>query len=262
MYVKIIYDMINKKGLTMNEIIKQLYDRKSVRAFEDRPISEEDVHLILEAATQAPTAGNQQLYTILRITDQDLLDRLSESCDHQPFIAKGKLVLIFCADCRKWYEAYIRSKAEPRKPGAGDLMLAFADAVIAAQNAVVAAQSLGIGSCYIGDILEQIEIHRDILKLPEYVMPAAMLVFGYPTEQQLKRVKPARSDLENMVFENAYPEWTEQGITDLLKSKFPIGDLDDRISAFCSRKYNSDFSREMTRSVEKYLEQYMDRGLS
>ncbi len=246
----------------MNEVIKQLFGRKSVRAFEDRAISEDEVWLILEAATQAPTAGNQQLYTILRITDQELLDRLSESCDHQPFIAKGKLVLIFCADCRKWYEAYINSKADPRKPGAGDLMLAFADAVIAAQNAVVAAQSLGIGSCYIGDILEQIEIHRDILKLPEYVMPAAMLVFGYPTDQQLKRVKPARSDLGDIVFENVYPEWTEQKIADLLKPKFPIGDLSERIRAFCGRKYNSDFAREMTRSVEKYLEQYLDRDLN
>lgn len=245
----------------MNEVIKQLFDRKSVRAFEDRPIGEDEVRLILEAATQAPTAGNQQLYTILRITDQELLDRLSESCDHQPFIAKGKLVLIFCADCRKWYEAYLSSKAEPRKPGAGDLMLAFADAVIAAQNAVVAAQSLGIGSCYIGDILEEIEIHREILKLPEYVMPAAMLVFGYPTTQQLKRVKPARSDLEHVVFENTYPEWTKEQITGLLDPKFPIGDLNDRIRAFCSRKYNSDFAREMTRSVEQYLEQYLDRDL-
>jgi len=86
-----------------------------------------------------------------------------------------------------------------------------------------------------------------------------MLVFGYPTEQQLKRVKPARSDLAHIVFENAYPEWTGQRIADLLKPKFPIGDPGERIRAFCSRKYNSDFAREMTRSVQKYLEQYQDQ---
>ena len=70
-------------------------------------------------------------------------------------------------------------------------MLAVTDTAIAAQNAVTAAWSLGIGSCYIGDILEQVETHRTLLRLPEYVVPAALLVFGYPTQQQQEREKPA-----------------------------------------------------------------------
>ena len=65
----------------MNEVIKQLYERKSVRVFEDKEISAEDKAYILESATQAPTAGNQQMYTILDITDQGLKDKLAESCD-------------------------------------------------------------------------------------------------------------------------------------------------------------------------------------
>ncbi len=55
----------------MNEIIQSLLERKSVRAYTDQEISEENVQLILNAAMQAPTAGNQQLYTILQITDPD-----------------------------------------------------------------------------------------------------------------------------------------------------------------------------------------------
>ena len=47
---------------------------------------------------EAPTAGNQQLYTILDITDQNLKEKLSETCDHQPFIARAHMVLIFCAE--------------------------------------------------------------------------------------------------------------------------------------------------------------------
>ena len=90
----------------MNETIRQLYERKSVRAFTDREIDEETVREILTAAAMAPTAGNQQLYTILRITDPNLKESLAESCDHQPFIAKGKLVLIFCADCLKRRNLY------------------------------------------------------------------------------------------------------------------------------------------------------------
>ncbi len=83
-------------------------------------------------------------------------------------------------------------------------MLAVTDAVIAAQNAVVAAESLGIGSCYIGDIMEQYEEHREILQLPEYVFPSCMLVFGYPTPQQSMRPKPERCRLEDIVQENTY----------------------------------------------------------
>lgn len=83
----------------MNEIIQSLYDRKSVRAFEDRPVAAELKAEILAAAAQAPTAGCQQLYTILDITDQALKEALAETCDHQPFIAQAPVVLVFCADC-------------------------------------------------------------------------------------------------------------------------------------------------------------------
>ena len=161
----------------MNEVLSQLHARKSVRAFLDRPISPEARRAILEAACAAPTAGNQQLYTILDITDQAVKDTLADTCDHQPFIAQAPLVLLFCADCQKWYDAFAAGGCSPRRPGPGDLWLALSDANIAAQNAVTAAWSLGIGSCYIGDILEQVETHRTLLRLPEYVVPAALLVF-------------------------------------------------------------------------------------
>ena len=138
----------------MNEIIRQLFERKSIRVFEDKKIEPEKKRLILEAAAMAPTAGNQQLYTILDITDPRIKKQLVDTCDHQPFIASADLVLIFCADCKKWYDAFLEAGCQPRDPEVGDLLLAVDDALIAAQNAVTAAQSLGIGSCYIGDIME------------------------------------------------------------------------------------------------------------
>lgn len=240
----------------MNETIQQLYDRKSVRVFLDKEIAPEDIQQILMSAAMAPTAGNQQLYTILNITDPELKLALSESCDHQPFIAQGKLVLIFCADCRKWYDAFRNAGCQPRKPGEGDLLLAVSDALIAAQNAVVAAHSLGIGSCYIGDIMENAEIHQKLLHLPDYVFPAAMLVFGYPTEQQLQRPKPQRVDLQYIVHENGYHTLTPEQLKDMWEPRCAEKSYESWMQAFCNRKYNSDFSREMTRSVRKYLEQY------
>ena len=245
-----------KKGDFMNEVIQQLFERKSVRVFEEKEIEEEIVREILLSSSLAPTAGNQQLYTILRITDKDLLHQLSESCDHQPFIEQGKLVLIFCADCKKWYDAFQYSDCKPRKPGTGDLMLAVNDACIAAQNAVVAAHSYGIGSCYIGDIMENIETQRELLHLPEYVFPACMLVFGYPVLSQINRKKPERVDLKYLVHENTYPEWNENNLFEMFKKNCRSGDYNAWMQAFCKRKYNSDFSKEMTRSINEYLKQY------
>jgi nitroreductase len=240
----------------MNEVIRQLYDRKSVRVFTDQEIREDIVQEILMAAAMAPTAGNQQLYTIIRVTDQGKKVQLSESCDHQPFIAEGKLVLVFCADCLKWYEAYIYAGCEPRRPGEGDFLLAVEDALIAAQNAVVAAWSHGIGSCYIGDIMENYEVQRGILNLPEYVFPATMVVFGYPTEQQERRKKPERSDLSYLVHENQYRRMKEEELKKMLSVKTASEDYESWIRAFCKRKYQSDFAKEMTRSVREFLKQF------
>lgn len=241
----------------MNEVIRQLRERKSVRVFTKQPICKEEKEAILIAAAQAPTAGNQQLYTILDITDQTLKDRLAQTCDNQPFIAQANLVLIFCADCQKWYDAFQDAGCEPRKPGTGDFLLAANDAIIAAQNAVVAAQSLGIGSCYIGDVLENCEIHREILHLPKYVVPVSMVVFGHPTEQQLSRKKPQRVEMHYVVHENGYRQTDAQERQNMLAYK-ASGDYGTWIRAFCKRKYNSDFSREMTRSVNTYLKDFLD----
>lgn len=241
---------------SMNEVLIQLYERKSVRVFEDREISEEDKAMILKAVVMAPSAGNQQLYTILDITDQEKRERLAETCDHQPFIATAKLVLIFCADCQKWYEGFQAAGCAPRRPGTGDLLLAVDDALIAAQNAVVAAHSLGIGSCYIGDIMENCEAHRELLELPEYVFPAAMLVFGYPTQQQLRREKPERVAMRHIVHENSYRHMDREELEEMFAPKSKVKSYEEWMKAFCNRKYNSDFSREMTRSVEVFLEKF------
>lgn len=237
--------------------IKELFARKSIRVFTEETIPAEQKQIILHAATQAPTAGNQQLYTIIDITEQSIKDQLSESCDHQPFIAKAPMVLIFCADCQKWYDIFNAEGCLPRKPGAGDFMLAVCDAVIAAQNAVCAAESLGIGSCYIGDIMEQCEFHRSLLNLPPYVFPAAMLVFGYPVQQQKDRPKPERCELNHIVHENQYRHMDEAELKEMLEKNCPNSDFTTWIQAFCKRKYNSDFSREMSRSVEEYLKNFI-----
>lgn len=247
----------------MNPVIDQLYARKSVRAYEDRPVPEEVKRAVLEAAFQAPTAGNQMLYTVIDVQDEKIKARLADLCDHQPFIARAPVALIFLADCRRWLDAYRLAGCAPRRPGPGDLLLAVADAAIAAQNAVVAAHSLGLGSCYIGDVLENCAQMRDLLGLPKEVVPAAMLVMGYPTPQQAARKKPPRFDGRYIVRENRYAPLSEAEQRAMYRSREaaagrPDVDYEAQIRAFCHRKYESAFSREMSRSAAEYLKPFLD----
>lgn len=236
-----------------NSTIELINKRKSVRVFTDREISPEDRDRIFLGAAMAPTAGNQQLYTILDIRSQGKKEALAKTCDNQDFIAKAKLVLVFCADCKKWLDAYNLAGCQPRKPGPGDFLLAVNDALVAAQSAVMVAESLGIGSCYIGDIMENYELHKDILHLPDYVFPATMVVFGYPTEGQVKRQKPKRLAKDYFVFEDTYPDYSQEGVREFMEEKAEGKDPIEWLRAFCQRKYHSAFALEMNRSVESFL---------
>jgi FMN reductase (NADPH) len=245
----------------MNDTIQLLKARKSVRIFEDKPMTDEIKDEIIGAAFEAPTAGNMMLYSIINISDQAIKDQLAVTCDNQPFIAKAPLVLLFLADYQRWFDTFCEEGCDPRKPGEGDLLLAFADAIVAAQNTVVAAEAFGIGSCYIGDIIENCETVREILNLPDYVVPAALLVYGYPVESQKNRRKPIRFDRKYIVHENQYHRLTkeEQYEMQLLqntKTGFPERNIHDDIKALCKRKYMSDFSLEMNRSAKEYLKKF------
>ena len=89
-----------------NPVIRQLLERKSMRVFEAGDIPQEDVRAILAAAVQAPTAGNMTLWTAIRVTDETKQQQLAVSCDNQPFIATAPLVLVFCADYKRWFDVF------------------------------------------------------------------------------------------------------------------------------------------------------------
>lgn len=240
----------------MTSTIQELFRRKSVRVYEDKPILPHEKQVILSAALQAPSAGNMTLYTILDITDQSIKDQLAVTCDNQPFIAKAPMVLIFCADYHRWHQLFCQYVSDVRVPAEGDLLLANADALIAAQNAVAAAESLGIGSCYIGDITENFEIHRELLQLPDHVVPACMLCFGYPTQQQMERPKPPRFELADVIHENTYRPCDSSQMEDMLLRREPSltqETLPDWVRKFCARKWNCAFSEEMTRSCQEII---------
>lgn len=242
----------------MNQTIQELYNRKSVRMFSDEPITEEEKRLILESALQAPTAGNMTMYSIIDVTDQELKEKLAVNCDHQPFIAKAPLVLVFLADYQKWYDIF--SEYIPQVPNLeeSDLFLAMEDCAIAAQNAVVAAESMGIGSCYIGDIVENFEDNQKLLNLPKYAVPYAMLVFGRPTQQQIDRQKPKRFEVEDIVHVNTYHHKSKEETKEMfVKQTGKDGEaLATYIERFAKRKFFTEFRYEMNRSCRAMIKHW------
>jgi nitroreductase len=239
-----------------NPIIESLFNRKSLRAFAQTPVPRRQKELIIDSGIQAPSAGNQQLYTILDIEDQSVKERLSVLCDNQPFIARAPMVLVFLADCERWQNCYGSAGISARKPGLGDLLLACQDALIAAQNMVAAAESLGIGSCYIGDVLENREQMMQLLNLSPRVIPITMLVFGYPAEGQNARKKPPRPHRTYLVKKDAYTPLSETELRQMHSDIHPNEDFDSFMGAFCKRKYASDFALEMNRSAQAYLQEF------
>ncbi len=254
----------------MNETVQTIINRCSLRKFNDQAISKEHMEIIIESMKRAPTAGNQMLYSIILVTDKDKLNQLSISCDNQPFIKDAPLAMIILADQQKWFDYYLQNNIldycdktglEYKSPQFGDLFIAIEDAMVAAQNAVIAAESLGIGSCYIGDILENYEFHKELLKLPDFVFPISMLLFGYYPENHKKVFRP-RFDNKYFVFENEYNSLDKEQI----KEMFGLADQSFRpnnsyqaenfAQMFYARKTNSVFMKEMNRSILRMLENW------
>jgi len=235
----------------VNPTIELMNARCSTRAYDPTPPTEAEKRAILEATMRAPTAGNLMLYSIIEIEDQALKDKLAVTCDDQPFIARAPWVLVFVADYQKWIDLFAVSAVDELPgvvqrptPGVGDLLLACSDALIAAQNAVIAAESLGIGSCYIGDILEQAETHAELLGLPNHTLPIAMLCFGRPATA--KHTTPRYT--KHVVHKNVYHRLGDEEL------RAVAADLHPR--DVYSRKFAADFTLEMNRSVERWIERW------
>ena len=83
-----------------------------------------------------------------------------------------------------------------------------------------------------------------------------MAVFGFPTEQQIERKKPARAPLSFLVHENTYRPLSEEELRASIAPNKGELSFDEWAKRFCARKYHSDFSREMSRSVQAALDHF------
>ena len=207
----------------MNETLKLIDQRMSLRRYAPRAIQPEDMDALLESAMRAPTAMNMMLYSIVEVADQAKKDRLAETCGHD-FIAKAPLVLLFLADMQRWYDYYETSGVPAYceregidfvPPRGANLMMSCCDALIAAQNTVIAAESLGIGSCYIGDIMGHAEEHRALFDLPRWAFPITLVCYGYYPED-LERRRTSRFDRRFLCFKDSYRRLEEPEFAEML----------------------------------------------
>jgi len=207
----------------MNETLKLIDERGSLRRYADRPIALEHVEAILHSAIRAPTAANMMLYSIIGMEDPASKAALAETCGHA-FIARAPLVLLFLADMQRWvdyYEAFgipeacARDGVPFQTPKASNLMMSCCDALAAAQTTVIAAESLGIGSCYIGDILGHCERHRELFHLPRWAFPITLVCYGYYPED-LERKRNTRFDRRFICFRDRYHHLSKEEFGEML----------------------------------------------
>ena len=260
----------------MNPTIELIMHRRSTRAYDPAPLTQDEKDTILQAAMRAPTAGAMMLYTIIEVEDQSTKKKLAVTCDHQPFIAKAPYILLFLADYQRWMDLYEAAGCEarakelgitPRTPAEGDLVLAMMDALIAAQTAALAAESLGIGSCYIGDIIENAEAHRRMFDLPRYTFPAALLCFGKPAAPP-KEPLVHRFERKFIVHRDTYRRFSKAELNEMHlpfgKRSFASGEFANGalnvVQANYLRKFTADFSVEMTRSAREMIRRWVGEG--
>lgn len=183
-----------------NPILETLMNRKSIRKYTSQVPSDDVIHTIVRAGQQAPFAF--QLCSVL----------LSRQRDQHPW--EAPLYFIICVDLYRFERIMELRGWQTVTNDLFVLLLGIQDASLMAENMVIAAESLGLGSCFLGDVANQgIEIAEQY-RLPERVFPLVGLVMGYPAENPPPR---PRYPLEFTLIENEYPCFDEAALREAMR---------------------------------------------
>ncbi|SHT16182.1 nitroreductase [Mycobacteroides abscessus subsp. abscessus] len=166
----------------MNTIIETILNHRSIRSFEDKPLTREQIEIIVESAQAASTSSYIQAYSIIGVTDREKKKKLAELAGNQTYVEENGHFFVFCADLYR-HEFIGRMEGTdviPSIESTEKFMVALIDASLAAQNASLAAESLGLGICYIGGIRNNLKEVGKLLNIPERVIPLFGLAVGYP----------------------------------------------------------------------------------
>jgi len=161
--------------------------RRSVRAYEaDRPVSQEVVDRLLEAAIRAPSAGNRQPWHFLVVRDGTTKAQLASAAYGQDFVAQAPVVVVVCVDPGRSAERY---RARGRE------LYCLQDTAAATENLLLAAVALGLGACWVGAFDERAAAY--VLRLEPHLRPVALIPIGYPSERAV--YPPSRRGLREVV---------------------------------------------------------------
>lgn len=161
--------------------MKEIYTRRSIRKYEDKPISDEQVNELLRAAMYAPSAGNEQPWHFVVIKDRSILDEIPTYHPHTQMLKEAPLAIVPCCDTGNLkYEG----------------VFWIQDMAAAIQNILLQGESMGLGTCWCGVYARQelVEKVSETLGLPEHIIPVAIIAVGYPKEKRevRERYKPER----------------------------------------------------------------------
>jgi len=206
------------KSRASDPTIRLLLERGSCRIFTDKKIPAKVMEQVLEAGIRAPTGGNLQPYSIIRIENKVTSAKLAKLCG-QPFVGQAPVSLLFCIDWRR-LERWSKLSDAPFTAASSfrHFWISFQDTIISAQNICTAADALGLGCCYIGTVLEFFPTLKKMFNLPKGVFPVVLLCLGYPKAKPVPRKK---LPVKVMVHSERYREPSDKQLVKAFDEKYP-----------------------------------------
>jgi len=242
-------------GAYPNKTIELLYERASCRSFGEEPIPDETLDVVLAAAAHAATGGNLQPYSIIKVLDSEVRQRLMALCGDQPFIGQAPVSLVFCIDFRRLERWAALEKAPfSARRAFRHFWISFQDVVICAQTVCTAANAMGLGAVYVGTVLECLEELRDLLKLPKGVFPVVMVCLGYPRGQLVPKQKLG---VDVVVHDEVYREMTDEELLRAYDEKYGGQTFEatpervDSIARACREVHGDDYAEEFLARVRR-----------
>lgn len=166
----------------MNDTIETIFNRKSVRKFTDKKVSDENIKLILKSAMAGPTCINSRDWSFIVVSSKDMLNKMADS-NGEPArpLRSADFGILVCGDTKRAF-----SKAP-------DYWVI--DCSIATQNMMLCAHSLGIGSVMLGTWPQSDRVNnlKELFSLPDTITPHSIIAFGYPLDTEnfgIPRDKP------------------------------------------------------------------------
>lgn len=241
----------------MNDLLKMLDQRASCRSFLEKEIPEDILNQVLDAACSAPSGGNFQSYSIIKVKDKDKKLKLQEYSRDQKFIGKAPVNLVFCLDYRR-IKRIIEVEPSPFNftDQFKDLWMTIIDASISAHTACLAAESLSLKSIYIGNILNEAGKISTLLNLPDYVFPVIMVTLGYPKSP----IKPPKKYGRNVLVHDE--EYKDMDIDDLME-EYRKKNSNWKMKAtdkFVDRLYNTALEYHSRDYAEKCRDYVLEKG--